>query len=49
MTVFHVKLDDGQIVKASTMNSARIVEDPLSWSDQAWISFAPDAGVVLTR
>jgi len=49
MTIFHVKLDDGQIVKASTMNSARIVEDPLSWSDRAWISFEPDAGVVLTR
>ncbi|MCO5063352.1 MAG: ABC transporter ATP-binding protein [Rhizobiaceae bacterium] len=49
MTVFHVRLDDGQIVKASTMNSARTVEDPLSWNDQAWISFEPDAGVVLTR
>ncbi|MGC4026513.1 MAG: ABC transporter ATP-binding protein [Mesorhizobium sp.] len=49
MTIFHVKLGDGQIVKAATMNSSRIAEDPLSWSDQAWISFEPDAGVVLTR
>ncbi|MBX3598656.1 MAG: ABC transporter ATP-binding protein [Rhizobiaceae bacterium] len=49
MTIFHIKLDDGQIIKASTMNSSRTVEDPLSWSDQAWISFEPDAGVVLTR
>ncbi len=49
MTVYHVKLSDGQVVKASALNSARTMEDPLSWHDRAWISFAPDAGVVLTR
>jgi putrescine transport system ATP-binding protein len=49
MTVYHVKLSDGQVVKASALNSARITEDQLSWNDKAWISFAPDAGVVLTR
>ena len=49
MTVYHVKLADGQIVKASALNSARVTEDPLTWSDRAWISFAPDAGVVLAR
>jgi putrescine transport system ATP-binding protein len=49
MTVYHIKLGDGQVVKASALNSARVSEDPLTWSDRAWISFAPDAGVVLTR
>ncbi len=49
MTVYHVKLADGQVVKASALNSSRTVEDPLSWDDTAWISFAPDAGIVLTR
>ena len=49
MTVYHVKLSDGQVVKASALNSARTMDDPLSWHDRAWISFAPDAGVVLTR
>ena len=49
MTVYHIKLDDGQVVKASSLNSARIHDDPLTWSDRAWISFTPDAGVVLTR
>lgn len=49
MTVYHVRLDDGQVVRASTMNAARITEDPLSWNDRAWVSFRPDAGVVLTR
>lgn len=49
MTVYHVRLDDGQVIKASALNSARVTDDPLSWNDRAWISFAPDAGVVLTR
>lgn len=49
MTVYHVKLGDGQIVTASALNRARVVEDPLTWSDRAWITFRPDSGVVLTR
>jgi len=49
MTVYHVRLPDGQVVKASALNAARVTEDPLSWNDKAWISFSPDAGVVLTR
>ncbi|MGB3388301.1 MAG: ABC transporter ATP-binding protein [Pseudaminobacter sp.] len=49
MTVYHVKLADGQVVKASALNSSRITDDPLTWNDRAFISFRPDAGVVLTR
>lgn len=49
MTVYHVQLADGQVVKASALNSSRVTEDPLTWNDRAWISFAPDAGIVLTR
>jgi putrescine transport system ATP-binding protein len=49
MTVYHVKLADGQVVKASALNASRVTEDPLTWHDKAWISFAPDAGLVLAR
>ena len=49
MTVYHVKLADGQVIKASALNASRVTEDPLTWNDKAWISFAPDAGVVLTQ
>ncbi|WP_127599336.1 ABC transporter ATP-binding protein [Nitratireductor alexandrii] len=49
MTIFHIRLDDGRIVKASTMNSARVSQELLTWHDRAWISFRPDSGVVLTR
>ena len=49
MTVYHVKLANGRVVKATTMNSVRVMDEPLTWNDKAWIAFAPDAGVVLTR
>ena len=49
MTVYHVKLGDGQVVKTSPLNASRATENPLTWNDRAWISFQPDAGVVLTR
>ncbi len=49
MTVYHVKLPGGQVVKASSLNSSRVTEDALTWNDRAWISFAPDAGIVLTK
>jgi putrescine transport system ATP-binding protein len=49
MTVYHVKLPSGRVVKTSTMNSQRVTEEPLAWHDKAWVSFAPDSGVVLTR
>jgi len=49
MTVYLVRLDDGKIVRASSMNAVRLVEDPLTWNDRAWVSFRPDAGVLLIR
>jgi putrescine transport system ATP-binding protein len=49
MTLYHVRLDDGRIVRTSLVNSRRATDDPLSWNDRAWISFRPDAGVVLTN
>ncbi|GGA73881.1 polyamine-transporting ATPase [Nitratireductor aestuarii] len=49
LTLYNLKLDDGRIIKISTINSRRRVEDALTWHDRAWVSFAPDAGVLLTR
>lgn len=49
MTLYHVRLDDGRIVRTSLVNSQRVTEQPLSWNDRAWVSFRPDAGVVLTQ
>jgi len=47
MTIYHIRLDDGFIVKASAVNDARAAKEPLTWHDRAWVSFSADAGVVL--
>lgn len=49
MTVFHIKLKNGDVVKASLLNAVRTVEDPLSYDEEIWISFEPDSGVVLSN
>ena len=47
MTVFHVRLKDGRVIKASSLNAVRAVEDPLGYDQEVWVSFGEDAGVVL--
>ncbi len=47
MTVFHVKLKSGKVVKASSLNAQRSVEDPFVYDQEVWVTFAEDAGVVL--
>jgi putrescine transport system ATP-binding protein len=49
MTIHHIRLEDGSVIKASSINSARVAKEQLTWGDQAWIYFADDAGIVLTR
>jgi putrescine transport system ATP-binding protein len=49
MTIHHVRLDDGRIVRTSSINDRRAAAEQLTWHDRAWIYFRPDAGVVLTR
>ncbi len=47
MTIFHIKLDSGKVVTASILNAQRTVEDPFNEGDKVWLSFAPDAGILL--
>ncbi len=48
-TTYLVELPDGRTVRAARANAARFVEHPVDWDDQVWLSFAPDAGVVLEQ
>jgi putrescine transport system ATP-binding protein len=47
MTVFHVRLPSGKTVKASSLNAQRSVEDPFTYDQEVWVSFAEDGGVLL--
>jgi putrescine transport system ATP-binding protein len=50
-TNYLVKVDgrDGKPLRVSRANMSRFVERPISWDDKVHVSFAPDAGVLLTR
>ena len=49
MSLYNVRLGSGKVVRASLMNAARTVENPITWDDRVWLSFAPDAGIVLAN
>ena len=48
ISIYHVRLSTGVTVKATIANHSRIVERPITWNDKVWLSWTPDAGVVLT-
>lgn len=47
-TIYLVELPGGRTVRAARANASRIVEKPVDWDDQVWLTFTPDAAVVLT-
>jgi putrescine transport system ATP-binding protein len=49
MSVYKVRLDNGTTMKAAAANASRTVARPIAWNDRVWLSWPPDAGIVLTR
>jgi putrescine transport system ATP-binding protein len=47
MSVFHIKLNSGKILKISQMNAKREADEPLAWEDHVWVSFPANAGIIL--
>jgi len=48
-TNYIVELADGRLVRVARANSQRFVERPIGWDDKVWVTFDPDAGVVLVE
>jgi putrescine transport system ATP-binding protein len=49
LSVYKVRLDNGTVMKAAVGNVTRLVERPIGWDDRVWLSWAPEAAMVLTR
>jgi putrescine transport system ATP-binding protein len=49
VSLYQVKTDNGLMLKVSVANLTRLIERPITWDDRVWLTFAPEAGVVLTR
>ena len=48
-TVYRVKLASGAIVRVTRANASRFVENPIDWDEQVYVTFAPDAAVILAE
>jgi putrescine transport system ATP-binding protein len=48
-TTYLVELESGRTIRAARANAKRFVDRPVDWDDKVWLTFARDAGVVLTQ
>jgi putrescine transport system ATP-binding protein len=49
VSLYKVRLDNGFSMKVTVTNRARLIERPIGWDERVWLSFAPEAGVVVTQ
>jgi putrescine transport system ATP-binding protein len=49
VSTYKVRLGNGTLMQAAAANVTRNIERPIDWHDRVWLSWAPDAGVVLTK
>jgi putrescine transport system ATP-binding protein len=49
MSIYKVRLDNGFVMKAAAPNMTRLVERPFGFDERVWLSWDPEAGIVLTR
>lgn len=48
-TVYRVKLATGEILRVTRANASRFVENPIDWDEQVYVTFAPNAAVILAE
>jgi putrescine transport system ATP-binding protein len=49
LSIYKVRLDNGFVMKVAAANMTRLLERPFRRDERVWLSWAPDAGVVLAR
>lgn len=47
LSIFHVRLDDGRVVSVTQTNRQRASERTITWEDRVFVTWSPDAAVVL--
>ncbi|WP_324752846.1 ABC transporter ATP-binding protein [Roseovarius sp. Pro17] len=47
LSTYHVKLENGQIIKAQAANTRRLSRRSFTWEDPVWLSWTDSAGVLL--
>ena len=47
VSIYHVRLPGGTVVRATQANRLRLIERAVTWEDRVFLSWAPDASVIL--
>ncbi|TQV82332.1 ABC transporter ATP-binding protein [Denitrobaculum tricleocarpae] len=47
LSIYHVKLDSGAMITTAKTNRTRDTEQPITWEDRVYLTWTPDAGIVL--
>ena len=48
MSIYHVRLDSGHVVKSAQSNASRLVQRPITWEDKVYLTWPAEAAIVLT-
>ena len=46
-SIYHVRLETGATIRAAVANRLRLIERPVSWDDQVWLTWHASASVML--
>jgi putrescine transport system ATP-binding protein len=49
LSIYRLRIGDGSSVKAALANTGRRIERAIGCNDRVWLSFPPEAAIVLTR
>ncbi len=49
MSIYHVRLDSGKMVRSAQANRFRLVERAITWENRVYLTWAPQVAVVLSR
>jgi putrescine transport system ATP-binding protein len=49
LSIYKLRTDSGLPIQAAVANTARVAERAIGWNDKVWLSFPPEAAIVLTQ
>ncbi len=49
LSIYKLRSDAACQIKAAIANTGRSAEEAIGWDDKVWLSFSPQAAIVLTR
>jgi putrescine transport system ATP-binding protein len=49
LSIYRLKTDSGVALQAAVANTGLLAGRTVGWNDKVWVSFAPEAAIVLTR